>query len=171
MRYKVTQEQLQLAVDKSLSVAQVCRELGIRPVGGNYKTLNAKLKLFNIDISHFTGKAWNVGEQYKNFGKSYSDEEVFKVDSAISTNKNVKKRLLLRQHLTYNCNYCGISEWMDRPIVLELNHINGVNTDNSISNLELLCPNCHSQTDNFRSKNRKKSALSEKRQKEYDLNK
>ena len=169
MRYKFTQEQLQLAVDKSLSVAQVCRELGIRPVGGNYKTLNAKLKLFNISIDHFTGKAWNQGNNYIFFGIKHSDEDVFKVDSITTDNKSVKKRLLSNGYIEYKCNCCNISEWMNKPITLELNHINGINTDNTISNLELLCPNCHSQTDTFRGKNQKRSASSDRRLKKYEL--
>lgn len=42
---------------------------------------------------------------------------------------------------------------MGNPIPLELHHINGINTDNRISNLQLICPNCHAQTDNYRGKN------------------
>ena len=38
-------------------------------------------------------------------------------------------------------------------IPLELHHLNGVRTDNRISNLRLLCPNCHALTDNYRGKN------------------
>ena len=167
MKYKFTEEQLQLAVNKSLSIAQVCRELGIRPVGGNYKTLHAKLKLFNINTAHFTGAAWNQGKRFKSFSKTHLNEDVFKVDSIVVNNRVVKKRLLDQGILTYRCAVCNISEWNGKPITLELNHINGVNTDNTILNLELLCPNCHSQTDNFRGKN-KTSALAEKRQKEYE---
>lgn len=153
MKYELTKEQLQKAVDNSLSIAQVCRELNIVPVGGNYKTVKAKLLLFNISTSHFTGQGWNVGKKYKFFGKKYTDDQIFKVDSECGSNKSVKNRLLEKGRLTYKCNCCGISDWNNKSITLELNHINGNNTDNSIQNLELLCPNCHSQTDTFRSKN------------------
>ena len=55
----------------------------------------------------------------------------------------------------YKCEKCGLSEWQGEPLICELHHINGDSTDNRIENLIILCPNCHSQTDNFRSKNRK----------------
>ena len=47
-----------------------------------------------------------------------------------------------------------------------MHHINGINTDNRLENLQLLCPNCHALTDNYRGKNQL-SALSEKKEVEY----
>jgi hypothetical protein len=48
---------------------------------------------------------------------------------------------------------CGISEWRDRPLSLELHHRNGEKHDNRLENLALLCPNCHSQTDSWGGRN------------------
>lgn len=47
------------------------------------------------------------------------------------------------------CEICGITEWLGNPIVCQLHHIDGDNTNNTIENLQILCPNCHSQTDNY----------------------
>lgn len=69
MKYKFTKETLEEAVNSSLSIAEVCRKLQIRPVGGNYKTLKSKFKEMNIDTTHFTGSAWNRGNSFKPFGK------------------------------------------------------------------------------------------------------
>jgi hypothetical protein len=44
---------------------------------------------------------------------------------------------------------CGISEWQGRPLVLQLDHINGINSDNRLTNVRVLCPNCHSHTDTY----------------------
>jgi 5-methylcytosine-specific restriction endonuclease McrA len=48
------------------------------------------------------------------------------------------------------CENCGITEWLGQPINLEIHHINGDRSDNSLNNLMILCPNCHSYTSNFR---------------------
>ena len=53
----------------------------------------------------------------------------------------------------YECSQCGISEWNNKPLTLELEHKNGNNRDNRVENLCLICPNCHSQTDTFRGRN------------------
>lgn len=51
------------------------------------------------------------------------------------------------------CEICDlIPEWMGKPLVLQLDHIDGNSDNNFPSNLRLICPNCHSQTDNFCSK-------------------
>lgn len=57
----------------------------------------------------------------------------------------------------YKCECCGINEWNGQPISLQLHHINGNSRDNSLENLQILCPNCHSQTDNYGSKNTNKT--------------
>lgn len=51
------------------------------------------------------------------------------------------------------CEWCGISEWRGQPAPLTCDHINGINTDNRVENLRILCANCHSQTDTFCGRN------------------
>jgi len=62
------------------------------------------------------------------------------------------KRILLDER-GRQCWRCGLSEWMGKPITLELDHIDGHNGRNERSNLQILCPNCHAQTDTYKSKN------------------
>ena len=63
----------------------------------------------------------------------------------------------VRHYLTeqrgYACECCGISEWNRKSIVLEVDHIDGHHKNNVPSNLRLICPNCHSQTDTYKAKN------------------
>lgn len=167
MKYKFTKEQIQEAVNNSLSIAQVCRELGIRPGGGNYKTVNMKLKLYNIDVSHFTGQGWNQGSMRRTTNAGIALEEVLIVDSSYLSTGSLKKRLYKEGLKEEKCEICDITHWMNKAITLELDHINGLNTDNRIENLRILCPNCHSQTASFRGRNQNRSAISEKREVEY----
>lgn len=60
------------------------------------------------------------------------------------------KKLLFKYKLKENkCEICGITEWMGKPLVCHLHHIDGNNKNNTLENLQILCPNCHSQTDNY----------------------
>ena len=69
------------------------------------------------------------------------------------TRGTIKKWILKLNLLPKKCNKCGLDKWLEQEIPLELNHINGINVDNRKSNLELICPNCHSFTDSYRGKN------------------
>jgi hypothetical protein len=67
--------------------------------------------------------------------------------------ENVRRRLIASGLKENQCEECGLSEWRDRPLSLELHHRNGEKHDNRFENLALLCPNCHSQTDSWGGKN------------------
>ena len=67
-------------------------------------------------------------------------------------NKTLKNEMA-RAGVKQECRECGISSWQDKPIILELDHINGDNRDSRFENLRLLCPNCHSQTPTWRGRN------------------
>lgn len=71
----------------------------------------------------------------------------------LKANEAIKNRLYEERGMY--CEKCKISDWLGQKITLELHHIDGNNNNNSRENLELLCPNCHSITDNFRNKKRK----------------
>lgn len=67
---------------------------------------------------------------------------------------HVKLRLFEAGLKERRCERCGLSEWRGRPLALELHHVNGDGLDNTLENLLLLCPNCHSQTDTWGGRNR-----------------
>ena len=66
----------------------------------------------------------------------------------------LKKRLLKEKILEDKCSSCGLTEWLGNPLSLHLDHIDGNNHNHVKSNLRLLCPNCHSQTDTWCGKNK-----------------
>jgi DNA-binding CsgD family transcriptional regulator len=66
---------------------------------------------------------------------------------------NLKARLV-REGLKRNmCERCGLIDWRGEPLTLALHHVNGQRHDNRLENLMLLCPNCHSQTENYAGRN------------------
>lgn len=67
----------------------------------------------------------------------------------------VIKRYLQQTHGN-KCSCCSLDKWQGKDIGLEVDHVDGVSSNNNPTNLRLLCPNCHSQTDTFRGKNRGK---------------
>jgi 5-methylcytosine-specific restriction endonuclease McrA len=70
------------------------------------------------------------------------------------TNRNHLKRRLLGEGLKENhCERCGITQWRGEPLSMQLHHVNGDGSDNRLENLELLCGNCHSQTDTYGGRN------------------
>lgn len=160
-RRKWTDEQFVEAVKTSLSYAEVLRKLGLKTAGSNYDTVKRKIIELNLDTSHMTGKAWNKGEKYKPIRKAIPLNEVLVENSTWVNTNNLRKRLLKEGLKEYICECCGNSEWLGKPIALELHHINGIKSDLRLSNLLILCPNCHAFTDNYRGKNMGLSAQEE----------
>ena len=79
---------------------------------------------------------------------------------------------VMKKHLKSildECWCCGISDWNDKPLVLELEHKDGNADNNSVENIELLCPNCHSQTSTYKNRNNGNGRVArrERAQKDY----
>lgn len=72
---------------------------------------------------------------------------------------HIKARLLAAGLKRNACERCGISSWRGEPLSLALHHVNGRSADNRLENLELLCPNCHSQTHNFAGRRRHQAPI------------
>lgn len=127
------------AVQTSTSFEKAALKLGVsRP------TLTKLVRDNEIDISHF-----RPGR-----GRFYDPAIVLKKDST-ATRTCVKKTVLRLKLLEERCP-CGLTnEWNGQPLTLELDHIDGDPTNNEISNLRFLCPNCHSQTETNKGKNKR----------------
>ena len=145
---KYTKEQLETACIQSLSYSNVMKILGLKESGGNYATIKKKIIEFQIDISHFTGRGWNKNLKFN------PNPPIPTIDLLVSNSNyqshKLRKRLLKEGYFEHKCYSCNLTEWLNQPIVLELEHIDGVHTNNQIENLTLLCPNCHSLTPTWR---------------------
>lgn len=152
MRSKRTREEFECAAKEVYSIAGMCRILGVKPSGGNYRIMHNAIEKYSIDISHFTGQGWNVGLAFKPF-KEKPISEILVLGSSYQSSK-LKHRLLKEGLKSRICECCGLSEWRGVSIPLEVHHVNGNNKDNRLENLQLLCPNCHALTDSYRGKNK-----------------
>ena len=85
--------------------------------------------------------------------KRLSNDDVF-VENSSYARHNLKKRIIKEKLLDYKCVCCGnIGEHNSQPLMLQLDHINGINNDHRLTNLRFLCPNCHTQQDTYAAKN------------------
>ncbi len=149
---KWTAEQLIEAVKTSYSIRQVLSKLGLREAVGNYKYIPECIKRLKLDTSHFLGQRHNKG---KNFGPKRPIEDYLSNKFTILSH-TLKLRLLKEGYFQHRCSSCLLDKWLSKPIPLELDHIDGNHFNNNLTNIRLLCPNCHAQTSNYRGKNKRK---------------
>lgn len=123
--------------------------------------MHGRIKRLELDTSHFTDKGWNVGARYRMLGKPFSWEGILVENSLYTSTFRLRNRLIEFGLKEAQCESCGLIEWQGKSIPLELHHINGVNNDHRLANLQLLCPNCHALTDNYRGKNQQKAGVVE----------
>jgi 5-methylcytosine-specific restriction endonuclease McrA len=132
---KWTDEQLVKAVRDCTSLYDVSLYLGLTPRGGSTDSLiRKKIKELEIDTGHFVRRSC----------RRRTIDDLFAKNTRYSS--STRRRYL--ELVPYLCVECGLSEWNGKTLTLQVDHINGDRTDNRLKNLRLLCPNCHSQTDN-----------------------
>lgn len=151
---KYKKEELEKIVKDSINYMQVIRALGLCETGGAQQHIKKIIKNFEIDTSHFLGYNTTSGNRNPNVLKiKRSVEDILSGKQASSTQL---KRAFKELGIKYECNECKISEWLDKPIALQIHHIDGDRSNNRLENLKYLCPNCHTQTDNWGAKKNKK---------------
>lgn len=158
---KWTDQEFIEAVKSSLSYADVLRKLNLKIAGSNYDTVKKNIKKFNLDTSHMTGSAWNQGAKYKQINPAQNLSKILVQNSTWTNTYHLKNRLFKEGIKEQKCECCGLTEWQGMPIALELHHVNGIKNDLRIENLQILCPNCHALTDNYRGKSKAQSAQQE----------
>jgi hypothetical protein len=119
------------------SISELLKKLNLKTSGGNFANIKKNLQKLNVDTSHWTGRAWNKGQQLKDWSKY--------------TRINYLKKHLLKVK-GHKCEECELTLWRNFPIVLEVHHLDGDRTNNNLDNLKLLCCNCHALTNNWRNK-------------------
>ena len=94
-----------------------------------------------------------INQQSKE-NRAYSDFSNIFVENGMHGNSVINRIIKDYDIIPHDkCWLCGLSEWINGKLILEIDHINGISNDHRVENLRFLCPNCHSQTETFRSKN------------------
>lgn len=142
MKYDWCKQRVESAVQKANSYSEVLRILEIPVHGRNADTLKRKIEEYNLDTTHFTFR----NKEGKN---SYTKASQYLGTDKVITTYKLKLKLLEEGIKENKCERCGLTEWLGKPITCQLHHIDGNSSNNSLENLQMLCPNCHSQTENF----------------------
>lgn len=152
-RRSFTNEEFIDAVMKSYSWGGVFRELGLKVGGGQYIQFKKLAKDLNLDLSHMTGQAWSKN---KKLGRKprIATCDILIENSTYYNTSNLKKRLWEENLLSRECSRCKSTEWFGKTNHLQLDHVDGDRTNNLLSNLRILCANCHSLTETYCGKNR-----------------
>ncbi|MZD07862.1 HNH endonuclease [Streptomyces sp. SID5785] len=144
-----SEETLRDAVAQSSSVKEVVQRLGISTVGGNHAHISRRIAALGIDTSHF------VRPKERPKGALGDPLELRSPEEGRVPGRRLRRELL-RTGVLEQCSMCGNgTEWNNRPLTLEVDHINGDWWDNRPDNLRLLCPNCHAVTDTYRGRKRR----------------
>ena len=132
----------------SNSLNNLCYNLGLKGVDGYYKKLKRIIEENNLSTEHFGTIRIKKEGRYRNRFTAMPDEEFFN-NGCNRSGDSILKRLVEGGYKEYKCEGCKTTEWMGKPLRLQVHHINGDHYDNRIENIQILCPNCHSQTDTY----------------------
>jgi len=141
----LTNDEFISVINNSSCYTDVLKKCGYDAYGSSQYNMIIKERMLKLGLSF---KKENENYYNNKNNKSIPLNNILVKNSNYSRT-HLKERLIKSGIKEYKCECCGISEWQGKTIALELHHINGINNDNRLENLQILCPNCHSQTITF----------------------
>lgn len=153
-RSKYTEEILAPLVKESFSITEIIRRLGKKESSGMFLLLKKRILDLKLNISHFKKMSSDGGSKTLTFNEILVNRRKGQFREAT----RALRKAMIASGIEEICEQCNIlSEWKGKFLRLEIDHVNGDVLDNSNGNCRFLCPNCHSQTDNYRTKNKSKN--------------
>lgn len=149
---EITRAEVAEALADSRSLAEVCRRLDVRGGGGQARLVR-RIRREGLDTSHLEGQGWAAGSSNPGKRPRKPLEDILVAGRAVGQTSALRRRLVEEGLKEARCESCGHDEWLDGPIPLELDHIDGDRRNNRLQNLRLLCPNCHALTETYRGRN------------------
>jgi len=150
---KYTESVLRAAVEQSLSVAGVLRDLGLVPAGGTHAHVSRLIKRYGIDTSHFTGQGWRQNRTFPYSGPPGELLQLLPEGSPRTNGQRLRRALIDR---TSPRLHIVRKQWRmadDPTCAASRSHQRELHRP---SNLRFLCPNCHTQCPTHSGRNKKK---------------
>lgn len=152
--WSIPSNEFRSLVEQAGSLIEMCRVLGLRPSGSSHRITKQRCIEEGIDLAPLVERGRQASREASRRANTPWPLDQILTEHSRHLSGFVKKRLLAANMLAEKCALCGIGPlWNTKPLVLQLDHINGRNDDNRFMNLRLLCPNCHSQTETFTGRN------------------
>lgn len=164
--WTIPKKKLQSLYDNSNTLTEVLEKLGLYTAGNNRSILRRRqikssISTEKLNSNRIAYRRKLMKERYLITPESIDDLVNRLLVFGKRRDSGFLKKNLIRFNLLENkCNICGLPPiWNEQPLMLQLDHINGISYDNRLENLQIVCPNCHTQTDTYSGRNKKNGAV------------